>query len=146
MVERLKAPKKEVRIAAVGKYIDHDDAYKSINEAFVHAGIANDCAVVKEWVDSEVLETCDSVEDMLSGFDGKSGSGMWTLENSFTIMIHTTLIRAVIPPIPFTSIFEISKLIITTCHYYRPTTVLTVNIIIYSSRRATTFWFHRTSP
>jgi CTP synthase len=70
MVERLRAPKKEVRIAAVGKYIDHDDAYKSINEAFVHAGIANDCAVVKEWVDSEVLETCDSVDELLSGFDG----------------------------------------------------------------------------
>src|SRR5690606_19386707 len=35
----------EVRIAAVGKYTGHDDAYKSINEAFVHAGIANRCRV-----------------------------------------------------------------------------------------------------
>jgi CTP synthase (UTP-ammonia lyase) len=45
-----------VRIAAVGKYVGHDDAYKSINEAFVHAGIVNDCKVRVTWVDSEQLE------------------------------------------------------------------------------------------
>jgi CTP synthase len=59
-----------VRIAAVGKYIQHDDAYKSINEAFVHAGIANDCKVRVEWVDSEQFENGIEPETALKDFDG----------------------------------------------------------------------------
>jgi CTP synthase len=70
MVERLTSAKDEVRIAAVGKYTHHDDAYKSINEAFVHAGIANNCRVVKEWVDSEDLEKLADPAAALEGFDG----------------------------------------------------------------------------
>ncbi len=70
MVERMKNSKGEVRIAAVGKYIAHDDAYKSINEAFSHAGIANDCQVVLEWVDSEQFEQGKQPEDVLAAFDG----------------------------------------------------------------------------
>jgi CTP synthase len=70
MVDRLKGSTKEVRIAAVGKYVGHDDAYKSINEAFVHAGIANDCKVSVEWVDSEQFENGTSPESVLSAFDG----------------------------------------------------------------------------
>lgn len=60
----------EVRIAAVGKYVGHDDAYKSINEAFVHAGIANNCKVNLEWVDSEQFDTVDAVEKALGDYDG----------------------------------------------------------------------------
>ena len=60
----------EVRIAAVGKYVGHDDAYKSINEAFVHAGIANDCKVILEWVDSELFDTLEATEKALSAYDG----------------------------------------------------------------------------
>ncbi len=70
MVERLKASTREVRIAAVGKYVGHDDAYKSINEAFVHAGIANDCKVKLEWVDSEQFEGTSEPADVLKDFDG----------------------------------------------------------------------------
>lgn len=70
MVERLKSPQNEVRIAAVGKYVAHNDAYKSINEAFTHAGIANDCRVVLEWVDSEQFETGCEPADVLSAYDG----------------------------------------------------------------------------
>ncbi len=70
VVEKLRAPKEEVRIAAVGKYTHHDDAYKSINEAFVHAGIANDCLVVKDWVDSEDLERDLDPAEAFAGYDG----------------------------------------------------------------------------
>lgn len=69
MVDRMRAATATVRIAAVGKYVGHDDAYKSINEAFVHAGIHNDCKVELKWVDSETLESGD-VREALSAYDG----------------------------------------------------------------------------
>ena len=69
MVERMQAARDEVRIAAVGKYVGHDDAYKSINEAFVHAGIHNDCKVKLTWVDSETLEE-EKAEEVLNAYDG----------------------------------------------------------------------------
>lgn len=49
-------PSKRVKIAVVGKYIQLQDAYKSIYEALKHAGIANDCAVEVKKVDSEKLK------------------------------------------------------------------------------------------
>ena len=65
MVERLKHSTRTVRVAAVGKYVGHEDAYKSINEAFVHAGIANDCRVELDWVDSDEFEgNADPAERM----------------------------------------------------------------------------------
>jgi CTP synthase len=70
VVARMAKTTKEVRIAAVGKYVGHDDAYKSINEAFVHAGIANDCEVKLEWVDSEQFEGEVAIEEALKDFDG----------------------------------------------------------------------------
>jgi CTP synthase len=51
-----KNPKEHVRIAVVGKYVDVVDSYKSLNEALVHGGLANECAVDLDYVDSEVLE------------------------------------------------------------------------------------------
>jgi len=70
MVERLKNPKDTVRIAAVGKYIEHGDAYKSINEAFVHAGIRNDCKPQVVWLDSERFASDADAAELLAGFDG----------------------------------------------------------------------------
>ena len=70
IVDRMCAPASEVRIAAVGKYIEHDDAYKSINEAFVHAATANDCKVKLDWVDSEQFENGVAPEDILEPYDG----------------------------------------------------------------------------
>jgi CTP synthase len=49
-------PKERVRIAVVGKYVDVVDSYKSLNEALVHGGLANDCGVDLDYVDSEVVE------------------------------------------------------------------------------------------
>jgi CTP synthase len=49
-------PKGEVRVALVGKYVNLADAYKSLNEALVHAGIHTETKVIIEYVDSELLE------------------------------------------------------------------------------------------
>ena len=56
VVERILRPKHTVTIAVVGKYIGLQDAYKSIYESLVHAGIANDTHVVIKKVDSEEIE------------------------------------------------------------------------------------------
>ena len=53
---RLKNPTDEVRIALVGKYVQLKDAYKSIAEAFVHAGAHNECRVELSWINSEELD------------------------------------------------------------------------------------------
>ncbi len=51
-----KNPRDRVRIAVVGKYVDVVDSYKSLNEALVHGGLANECTVDLDYVDSEVVE------------------------------------------------------------------------------------------
>ncbi len=56
MTRMILQPPDRVRIAIVGKYVELRDAYKSIIEAFVHAGIPNRVGVEKVWVDSETLE------------------------------------------------------------------------------------------
>jgi len=56
VVERVLNPRDKVKIAIVGKYITLQDAYKSIYEALAHAGIANNCKVEIERVDSEDIE------------------------------------------------------------------------------------------
>ncbi len=65
MVGVILNPPDTVRIAVVGKYVELHDAYKSIIEAFVHAGISNGVAVEKVWVDSETLEGRDVGEQRL---------------------------------------------------------------------------------
>ena len=66
---KLKNPTNEVNIALVGKYVSLPDAYKSIAEAFVHAGAENDCKVNLTWISSEDV-TKDSVAPILSDVDG----------------------------------------------------------------------------
>src|ERR1700694_3596312 len=52
-------PEGEVTIAIVGKYTGLKDAYKSLNEALFHGGIANRVKVKLEWIESEVFESKD---------------------------------------------------------------------------------------
>jgi CTP synthase len=66
---KLKNPVNEVHVGLVGKYVSLPDAYKSIAEAFVHAGTRNDCKVKVKWISSEDI-TKDSVETVLRGLDG----------------------------------------------------------------------------
>lgn len=68
-LERLKNPKGRVRIALIGKYVELKDAYKSIVEAFIHAGAANEVAVELKWIHSEELIP-RQVEQLLSDVDG----------------------------------------------------------------------------
>ena len=56
IIRNLVAPQHRVRIAVVGKYIGLNDAYKSVYEAVIHGGVANDCGVEIEKVDSEEIE------------------------------------------------------------------------------------------
>jgi len=56
IVQVAKNPKERVRIAVVGKYVDVVDSYKSLNEALVHGGLANECAVDLDYIDSEAIE------------------------------------------------------------------------------------------
>ena len=59
VVDRLANPEGEVRIAIVGKYVQLEDAYKSIKEALVHGGIANRVKVQVEWIDASVFDSED---------------------------------------------------------------------------------------
>ncbi len=66
---KLKNPVHEVRIGLVGKYIELKDAYKSIIESFIHAGVANECKVRIEWIHSEKIDA-SNVASKLSGMQG----------------------------------------------------------------------------
>ncbi|MCC7301204.1 MAG: CTP synthase [Bacteroidia bacterium] len=68
-LHRLKNPRSEVKIGLIGKYIELKDSYKSIAEAFTHAGAMNECKVRIEWIHSESL-TEDNVEEKLKGLKG----------------------------------------------------------------------------
>jgi len=67
--ERIRNPEGEVRIAVVGKYTGLKDAYKSLNEALVHGGIANKVKVGVEWIESEIFEQQDPAP-YLEGVNG----------------------------------------------------------------------------
>ena len=69
MVEKIENAPDEVRIAVVGKYTHVRDAYKSIIEALTHGGVANDCRVNLDWVDSEDVES-RGAEELLRKADG----------------------------------------------------------------------------
>ncbi len=59
LVERLQHPSGQVTVAVVGKYVELQDAYLSVREALVHAGIHHDVAVQIRWVQSELLSGGD---------------------------------------------------------------------------------------
>ncbi len=69
LVDRITAPTRRVRVAVVGKYTNLHDAYKSIMEAFVHAGAAHDTKVELTWIGSEELESRDP-DTLLAEMDG----------------------------------------------------------------------------
>jgi len=56
VLEAMKHAEHEVTIAVVGKYVDHSDAYKSLNEALIHAGIRNRIKVNINYIDSEIIQ------------------------------------------------------------------------------------------
>ncbi len=68
-LDKLKYPKGKVTIGLIGKYIELQDAYKSILEAFIHAGAMNECKVQVVNVHSEFI-TAENVAEKLSSLDG----------------------------------------------------------------------------
>ena len=68
-LDKLKYPKSKVTIGLIGKYIELQDAYKSILESFIHAGAMNECKVQIVNVHSEFI-TDDNVAEKLGGLDG----------------------------------------------------------------------------
>ncbi|HLI17228.1 MAG TPA: CTP synthase, partial [Rhodanobacteraceae bacterium] len=61
IVETVRAPEGEVRVAVVGKYTNLLDSYKSLSEALTHGGIAHGVRVALDWVDSQIFEQDDAV-------------------------------------------------------------------------------------
>jgi CTP synthase len=83
LVATLKQPDNVCRVAVVGKYTSNGDAYKSISEALIHAGIPNDCRVDLTWIESDSLENGKAPEDFLRGVDAlvvAPGFGMRGIE------------------------------------------------------------------
>ena len=68
-LKKLHNHKKTVKIAAIGKYVELQDAYKSINDSFVHAGVANDCKPEIDWIHSEKI-TQENVNQLLNNYHG----------------------------------------------------------------------------
>ncbi len=61
IVKRVRNPESIIKIAIVGKYTTMLDSYKSLSEALIHGGIANNVKVKLEWMDSEIFESEDAV-------------------------------------------------------------------------------------
>ncbi len=83
LVERLRTGDRDVRIAVVGKYVEHKDSYKSLGEALVHAGVAHGARVDIRWIEAESLEHGDlsaleSADGILvpGGFGKRGTEGM----------------------------------------------------------------------
>lgn len=93
-LNKIKNPSETVSIALVGKYVEHQDAYKSIAEALIHGGAISDARVRMKWVQSDFLNE-DNVEEMLGdvsailvapgfgerGIDGKLTAITYAREN-----------------------------------------------------------------
>ena len=70
MLETLEHPQGEVHISVVGKYVQLEDAYKSLREALVHGGLANRQRVVFEWIEAEDIDSLAAADRLLRHADG----------------------------------------------------------------------------
>jgi len=86
LIERFEKLKVETIIGVVGKYINYEDSYKSLNEALVHGGLSPEVKVKIKWIESESLEDGSSLDVLMSvdgilvpgGFGGRGIPGMIT--------------------------------------------------------------------
>jgi len=87
---KTKNPTAEVTIAVVGKYVNLRDSYKSLNEALIHGGLANECRVTLDYVDSEEIERTGA-GDGISHADGiliPGGFGQRGIEGKIEAIRH----------------------------------------------------------
>jgi len=89
-LDKLKYPKAKITIGLIGKYVELQDAYKSILEAFVHAGAMNECKVQVVSIHSEFI-TPENVAEKLDNLDGllvAPGFGQRGIEGKITAIRH----------------------------------------------------------
>ena len=65
MVERILHPHGRVKIAVIGKYTGLIDSYKSVQEALIHGGIANDVGVEVSWLASDLFTSREKTRELL---------------------------------------------------------------------------------
>jgi CTP synthase len=70
LVYRMHNPAGEIRIAVVGKYVQLEDAYKSLREALLHGGLAHNQKTVLEWIEAEEITSPEIAAARLRGYDG----------------------------------------------------------------------------
>ncbi|MGC1416374.1 MAG: CTP synthase [Candidatus Acidiferrum sp.] len=70
LVYRIHNPAGEVRIAVVGKYVQLEDAYKSLREALLHGGLAHNHKTILEWIEAEDIDSVATAAARLHGYDG----------------------------------------------------------------------------
>lgn len=70
VVRTYKKPSGRVRIAVVGKYVEFEESYKSLTEALIHGGLANDLGVDIKWIEAERLEQEEDATDLLADVGG----------------------------------------------------------------------------
>jgi CTP synthase len=88
LIHRIHHPAGEARIAIVGKYVQLEDAYKSLREALLHGGLAHNHKTMIEWIESEEIDSAEAAASRLRGYDGilvPGGFGKRGIEG----MIHT---------------------------------------------------------
>lgn len=98
-VYKLKNPKKEIKIGLVGKYVELQDAYKSINEAFTHAGAVNECKVDVVLIHSQKIEEGNALNKLgevkgiliapgfgKRGIEGKIAAAKYARENNIPFL------------------------------------------------------------
>lgn len=88
--KKVSSPASEVTIAIAGKYVELTESYKSLNEALIHGGIANNCRVKLEYVDTEEIEE-KGIADFLNSVDGilvPGGFGTRGVEGKIEVIKH----------------------------------------------------------
>ncbi|MEN9591698.1 MAG: synthetase, partial [Gemmatimonadota bacterium] len=70
MVQHITKPHARVKICVVGKYTDYIDSYKSVQEALIHGGIANDVGVDLAWTSSDLFTSPERAREILSSYHG----------------------------------------------------------------------------
>jgi CTP synthase len=75
LVQRILVPHERVRIAVVGKYTDYADSYKSVQEALIHGGVANDVGIDIQWMSSDNFANAERSAQILAGGARRRGNG-----------------------------------------------------------------------
>jgi len=91
LVRRIVHPRRTVRIAVVGKYTDYIDSYKSVQEALIHGGVANDVGVSIDWIASDRFTDAAAAREILADHDGllvPGGFGVRGVEGMLEAIRH----------------------------------------------------------